>query len=146
MSVNKYIEKHLNQKVLNSQSIGTGLFSAYKVELDSKETVFIKLQDNANNELINEGLELELLGETLHTPKVLGSCEHSLILQWIESANNPNTQVQLGTQLAKLHQQTTDYFGFIFDNKIGQTPQYNATGKTLIAGLIFFGNIDYSFK
>ncbi len=131
MSVDKYIEKHLNQKVLSSKSIGTGLFSAYKVKLENGESVFIKYQSQANNELINEGRELQLLGKTVHTPKVLGSCEHSLILEWVESTNNPNTQLQLGVQLGKLHQQKSKYFGFEFDNKIGQTPQYNAVGKNI---------------
>jgi fructosamine-3-kinase len=29
----------------------------------------------------------------------------------------------MGIELAKLHQNTAQYFGFEFDNKIGQTPQ-----------------------
>ncbi len=138
MSINFYIEKHLNQKVLKSQSIGTGLFKAYKVILDDNTKAFIKYQEQADNQLINEAKELLLLGKTIHTPTVLGSCEHSLILEWVESANNSNLQIQLGAQMAKLHRQKSSYFGFEFDNKIGQTPQYNAPGKSINSWEEFF--------
>ncbi len=138
MSIDLYIEKHLNQKVLKSQPIGTGLFEAYQVTLNDNSQVFIKYQQQANNQLINEGKELSLLGKTIHTPEVLGSCEYSLILEWVDSVKNPNLQIQLGAQIAKLHQQKASYFGFEFDNKIGQTPQYNAVGKNVDSWMEFF--------
>jgi fructosamine-3-kinase len=45
--------------------------------------------------------------------------------QWIDIAHNPKVQTKMGIELAKLHQNTAQYFGFEFDNKIGQTPQPN---------------------
>jgi len=131
MSIEIHIEKHLNQKVVNKQSVGTGLFEAYKVQLNNGQSVFIKHQSDDNQRLVHEGEELILLGKTIHTPKVLGSCKHCLILEWIETSHNLNVQSQMGIELAELHQNTCDYFGFGFDNKIGQTPQLNAVGKNI---------------
>ncbi|KAA0444240.1 MAG: fructosamine kinase family protein, partial [Candidatus Thioglobus sp.] len=138
MSVELYIESHLNQQVASKQSVGTGLFSAYKITLESGQKVFIKTQDNPNQQLINEGRELSLLTQIIHTPKVLASSENCLILEWIDTGKNPNTQVQMGFELAKLHQNNSSYFGFEFDNKIGQTPQPNAVGKKIVDWAEFY--------
>ncbi len=138
MLVEAHIEKHLGHKVKHQQSVSTGLFAAHQVGLDNGEKVFIKTQTTANQQLINEGKELSLLGKTIHTPKVLGSCEHCLILEWIETANNPNHQTKMGLELAKLHQNTTEYFGFAFDNKIGQTPQLNGVNQNISNWAAFY--------
>lgn len=74
---------------------------------------------------------MALLGKTIHTPKVLGSCEYCLILEWIDNKDNPKLQIQMGIELAKLHQNTEQYFGFEFDNKIGQTPQPNGVNQNI---------------
>lgn len=126
MSLDQGIAKHLGSEIVSRHAIGTGLFDAYQLQLSDGSTVFAKHQSQANQELINEGRELALLGQFVPTPKVLGSDEQLLILEWIESAHNPNVQQQLGEQLATLHRQHQDHFGFAFDNKIGQTPQHNA--------------------
>ncbi|CAB5506781.1 hypothetical protein AZO1586R_2152 [Bathymodiolus azoricus thioautotrophic gill symbiont] len=131
MFVESHIEKHLRQQVTHKQSISTGLFEAYQIILDSGERVFIKVQTKANQQLISEGKELALLGKTIHTPKVLGSCEYCLILEWIDNKDNPKLQIQMGIELAKLHQNTEQYFGFEFDNKIGQTPQPNGVNQNI---------------
>lgn len=131
MSVEKFIQKHLGKNIKSVHSIGSSLFSANKVVLEDGSKVFIKTQQTPNQSLIQEAYELNLLRESVNTPKVLGSCEYSLILQWIESGNNPYAQSQLGTQLANLHQNHSQYFGFDFDNKIGTTPQINAVGKSV---------------
>lgn len=138
MSAELHIEKHLNQTLVNKQSVSTGLFDAYKVTLDNARHVFIKYQSSANQQLLLEGSALCLLGKTIHTPKILGYCEHCLILEWIETAHNVNIQSQMGVELAKLHQNTHDYFGFEFDNHIGQTPQYNGVGKHISDWSVFF--------
>ncbi|RUM83759.1 MAG: fructosamine kinase, partial [Candidatus Thioglobus sp.] len=123
MSIEAHIEQHLGLSIINKQSVSTGLFSAYQVTLSDGNTVFIKHQSNPNQQLINEGRELTLLGKTIHTPTVLSSCEHCLILEWVDIKHNSNMQSQMGLALAELHKNTSDYFGFEFDNKIGKTPQ-----------------------
>lgn len=47
MSAELHIEKHLNQTLVNKQSVSTGLFDAYKVILDNARHVFIKYQSSA---------------------------------------------------------------------------------------------------
>ncbi len=131
MSIEAHIKQHLNLGVVSKQSVGTGLFSAYKVVLSDGSSVFIKHQSNPNQQLANEGRELTLLRKTIHTPAVLSSCEYCLILEWIDTTHNSNMQSQMGLELAKLHQNTGDYFGFEFDNKIGQTPQPNGVGNNI---------------
>ena len=131
VSIESHIQQHLNRQVAHKQSVSTGLFEAYQVTLNNGQKVFIKVQTQPNQQLINEGRELALLGKTIHTPKVLGSCEQCLILEWIDTSDNPSIQAQMGLELAKLHKNTTQYFGFEFDNKIGQTPQPNAVNKKL---------------
>ncbi|MCH9746141.1 MAG: fructosamine kinase family protein [Proteobacteria bacterium] len=131
MSVEAYIKQHLKQAVVRKQSVGTGLFLADKVLLANNQTVFVKHQSRKNQQLILEGQELNLLGKIIHAPKVLASDEHCLILEWIEVKHNPNLQSQMGIELAQLHQNTQPFFGFDFDNKIGQTPQPNAVGEKI---------------
>ncbi len=36
------------------------------------------------------------------------------MLEWIETTHNANIQSQMGVELARLHQNTHDYFGFEF--------------------------------
>ncbi len=68
-------------------------------------------QSNPNQQFIQQEKELQLLGKTITTPKVLGCCEYYLILEWINESLNPNLQSQAGTALAYLHQNTHDYWG-----------------------------------
>ncbi|RUM77034.1 MAG: fructosamine kinase, partial [Candidatus Thioglobus sp.] len=131
MSIEAHIEQHLGLSIINKQSVSTGLFSAYQVTLSDGNTVFVKYQSNPNQQLINEGRELALLGKTIHTPAVLGSCKHCLILEWIDITHNSNMQSKMGLALAELHQNTSDYFGFGFDNKIGKTPQLNGVDQNI---------------
>lgn len=131
MLLKPHIEKHLGRKVSHKRSVGTGLFAAHQATLDNGDTVFIKTQTKPNQQLINEGKELNLLRGTIHTPKVLGSCQHCLILEWIETSNHPKLQAQMGLELAKLHQNTAKYFGFSFDNKIGCTSQPNGVNQNI---------------
>ena len=72
-----------------------------------------------------------MLGNTIQTPKVLASCEHCLILEWINEYQIENTQIQVGKSLAALHRVTQDYFGFNTNNHIGSTDQLNAPSKHL---------------
>lgn len=131
MSIGPHIEQHLNQKIVNTQSVSTGLFEAYQVKLINGDKVFVKYQQHANQQLALEAETLILLGNIIHTPKVLASCEHCLILEWIDTSHNSNLQSQIGLELATLHQNTADYFGFHVDNTIGQTSQPNAVGKKI---------------
>lgn len=131
MLLNQLIQQHLGQQIKSSDPISTGIFNAYQVTLANGKMVFIKYQNNSNDLLIKEARELTLLSQFIKTPAVLISTQYCLILEWIESSYNPHTQSQLGEQLANLHQQKSTYFGFEFDNKIGDTFQPNAADKKI---------------
>ena len=146
MYLDELIQEHTLQEINTYQSISTGLFDSYKVNLKNKSSVFIKVQNNSNNDLIHEAEELRMLREHVNTPKVIASTNRCIILEWIEQSYNPSIQKELGRSLSELHLKHNDYFGFIFDNKIGSTPQKNATKITLRTGLISTGNIVLNFK
>jgi len=138
MSIEDHIKCHINQVAINTVSVSTGIFEAYKVKLESGKSIFIKYQHNSNNQLINEATELNLLAKSINTPSILGCCDQCLILEWIEESYNKNSHLQAGLSLAKLHKNTAKYFGFNFDNKIGQTDQVNGVGERITDWSEFF--------
>jgi len=146
MHLDELIQEHTHLEINTFQSIGTGLFDSYKVNLKNNSNVFIKIQNNSNNDLIHEAEELRILGEHVNTPKVIASTNHCIILEWIEQSYHPSIQRELGRSLSELHLKHSDYFGFIFDNKIGSTPQNNATKKNIENWADFFWNYRIKFQ
>lgn len=146
MYLDELIQEHTHQEINTYQSIGTGLFDSYKVNLKNNSNVFIKIQNNSNNDLIHEAEELRILGKHVNTPKVIASTNHCIILEWIEQSYNPSIQKELGRSLSELHLKHNDYFGFIFDNKIGSTPQNNAIKKNIDNWADFFWNYRIKFQ
>ena len=146
MYLDELIQEHTHQEINTYQSIGTGLFDSYKVNLKNNSNVFIKIQNNSNNDLIHEAEELRILGKHVNTPKVIASTNHCIILEWIEQSYNPSIQKELGRSLSELHLKHNDYFGFIFDNKVGSTPQNNATKKNIDNWADFFWNYRIKFQ
>jgi len=146
MYLDELIQEHTHQEINTYQSIGTGLFDSYKVNLKNNSNVFIKIQNNSNNDLIHEAEELRILGEHVNTPKVIASTNHCIILEWIEQSYNPSIQKELGRSLSELHLKHNDYFGFIFDNKIGSTPQKNATKKNIKNWADFYWSYRIKFQ
>ncbi|MEK9575005.1 MAG: fructosamine kinase family protein [Gammaproteobacteria bacterium] len=146
MYLDELIQEHTHQEINTYQSIGTGLFDSYKVNLKNNSNVFIKIQNNSNNDLIHEAEELRILGEHVNTPKVIASTNHCIILEWIEQSYNPSIQKELGRSLSELHLKHNDYFGFIFDNKIGSTPQKNATNKNIKNWADFYWSYRIKFQ
>ena len=68
--------------------------------------------------------------QTIYAPEVithgLEEGQAFLVLEYIEEGrNSSNGQVNLGTQLARLHRVSQPYFGWSTDNCIGATPQPN---------------------
>ena len=140
------IEQHLNHSIISKNSIGTGIFEAYKITLSNGQTYFVKYQSTSSQQLINEANMLRTLGGTIYTPKVLASCKHCLILEWIEERFKQSNQAQLGRDLASLHRITQDYYGFNVDNHIGTTPQLNASDKHINNWIDFFWNYRLLFQ
>jgi len=146
MYLDDLIQMHTHQEINTHQPICTGLYDSYKVNLKNGSSVFIKIQSNSNNDLIHEAEELRIIGKYVNTPKIIASTNNCIILEWIQQSNHPFTQKELGRSLSELHMKHNDYFGFIFDNKIGSTPQYNATKKNIKNWADFFWNYRIKFQ
>ena len=152
MSIEQHIESHLNCKVIDKKTISTGETSSFKISTSTDLSIFAKYQDIENNNLINQASELVLLSESLDTPKVLGFSKNFLLLEWIETSHNSNHQAEIGKVLSNLHKRTNQYFGFDYDNTIGEMPQYNAINQSVTSWSYFFWEyrllfqIKYAFK
>ena len=138
MSIDKHIEHNLSCKVINKKRISSGETSSFKILTNTGLSIFAKYQDNKNNNLINQANELILLSEIVNTPKVLGFSKNCLLLEWIETSHNSNHQNEIGRDLANLHKHTNKYFGFDYDNTIGEMPQYNAINQSITSWNYFF--------
>ncbi len=138
MSIDQHIESYLGFKVIDKKTISTGEISSFKILTSTGLNIFAKYQDVGNNNLINQASELVLLSESMDTPKVLGFSKYCLLLEWIEKNHNSNHQAEIGAALAKLHKCTNQYFGFDYDNTIGEMPQYNAVNQSITSWSYFF--------
>ena len=146
MSIDQHIESHLNCKVSDKKTISTGETSTFKILTNSGLSIFAKYQNSKNNNLIKQASELILLSESMNTPKVLGFSENCLLLEWIETNHNNNNQAEIGKALANLHKRTNQYFGFDYDNTIGEMPQYNAVKQSITSWSYFFWEYRLSFQ
>jgi len=138
MSLEQHIESHLSCKVIDKKTISAGETSSFKILTSTGLSIFAKYQDFENNNLINQASELVLFSQSMNTPKVLGFSKNCLLLEWIETSHNINHQAEIGKNLANLHKCTNQYFGFDYDNTIGEMPQYNAVNKSITSWNIFF--------
>ena len=129
MSIDQYIQYQLGCKVIDKITISTGETSCFKIITSTGSSIFAKYQDIENNNLINQASELLLLSESMETPKVLAFSKNCLLLEWIETSHNRDYQAEIGKVLANLHKRTNQYFGFNYDNTIGEMPQYKAINK-----------------
>jgi len=152
VSIDQHIESHLGCKVSVKKTISTGKTSSFKILTSSDLSIFAKYQDIENNNLINQASELILLSKYMNTPKVLGFSKKCLLLEWIETSHKSNHQAEIGKVLANLHKRTNKYFGFDYDNTIGEMPQYNAVNQSITSWSYFFWEyrllfqIKYSLK
>ena len=152
MSIDQHIKSHLGCKVSNKKTISTRETSSFKILTSTGLSIFAKYQDIENNNLINQASELVLLSESMNTPKVLGFSKNCLLLEWIETSHNSNHQAEIGKVLSNLHKRTNQYFGFDYDNTIGEMPQYNAINQSVTSWSYFFWEyrllfqIKYAFK
>ena len=138
MSIEQLIESQLGCKISDKKVISTGVTSSFKILTSTGLSIFAKYQEIENNNLINQASEIYLLRESMETPKVLGFSKNCLLLEWIEASHNSNYQKEIGEIMANLHRRTNKYFGFDYDNTIGEMPQYNAVKKSITSWSYFF--------
>jgi len=138
MSIDQHIKSQLGCKVIDKKTISNGETSSFKILTSTGLSIFAKYQNIENDNLINQASELILLSENINTPKVLGFSKKCLLLEWIETSQNSNHQAKIGKVLANLHKRTNQFFGFEYDNTIGEMPQYNAIKQSVTSWSFFF--------
>ena len=146
MSIDQHVESHLDCKVIDKKTISNSKTSSFKILTSTGLSIFAKYQDFENDNLINQASELVLLSSSMPTPKVLGISKKCLLLEWIETSHNINHQAEIGKVLANLHKRTNKYFGFDYDNTIGEMPQYNAVNQSITSWSYFFWEYRLSFQ
>ncbi|GAA3598283.1 fructosamine kinase family protein [Flavivirga amylovorans] len=141
--MNNDLKIHLSHILKESITVvspvhGGDISSAYKVKT-SNNSYFLKLNSSTNAAKMfqTEAYGLQIINEanTIKTPKVL-ACDifqnsSFLLMEFIESKlPSSRDYINLGNQLAQLHQCTSDKFGLDHDNFIGSLPQSNKPNRT----------------
>jgi fructosamine-3-kinase len=121
-------EKYSGSRIKSVHSLSGGCISnAYKIELESGTTAFLKTNPDGDM-FIKEANGLRELAKAgaIRVPEVI-YCERDFILmQYIAQGNrSKNFFKDFGVNFARLHQFKGDSFGFYEDNFIGSTVQKN---------------------
>jgi len=130
------IEQYTSSKLTNPKLIAIGggsINDAYHLQ-SSNQSYFIKLNKSHLAFMFEaeaRGLEEIKALNCIRVPNVIchGQTDtHSyLVLEYIElSSPSEQSSKRLGTQLAKLHQHSQNFYGWHIDNTIGSTPQDNS--------------------
>lgn len=131
----QHIESATRQpfKLLKAQPLtGGDINAAYRLQAENR-SFFVKLNRSDQLAMFEaEALGLEALTQTqtIRVPKLIvcgKTTDHAfLVLEYIALNNlNSRSEQLLGQQLAQLHLQQQDYFGWHRDNTIGSTAQIN---------------------
>ncbi|MBT4837101.1 MAG: fructosamine kinase family protein [Methylococcales bacterium] len=115
----------------DSLSVGGGCINtAYKIS-NGKKSYFIKFNHVDKIDMFvaeQHGLQQIIDSQTINAPQpiVTGITQQNayIILEYIKFSNG-SCQTDLGKQLAKMHQQTQNKFGWHINNTIGSTEQIN---------------------
>ena len=134
-----YISKTLNAKILKPKPLSGGDINAVYLLEGIEKKLVIKINDAQRfpGMFLQEKLGLEALRKTnvIDVPKPIGTGifneESYLILEYKTLGKKDKRFAEIfGEQLAALHTNTQDQFGFQDDNYIGSLPQYNNKEKT----------------
>lgn len=136
------IERHTSTKITAAQLTkisGGSINDAYQLQ-SNNQAYFIKLNKPHLAFMFEaeaQGLEEMNALNCVRIPNVIcygQTQEHSyLVLEHIElSSLHGKASKRLGTQLAKLHQHSQDFYGWHIDNTIGSTPQSNSRSHNWI--------------
>lgn len=132
----QYIEAQSGSRIRNSSPVGGGCISnTARLEFGSGERAFLKWTtagEQPHALLAEEARSLRAIGstQTVRVPEVLNGGEAGgfgwLLLEWLEpGSTTAASQAALGRQLAALHHQQSDGYGWPDDNFIGSLPQSN---------------------
>jgi len=139
----QHIESSTHQpfKLLKAQPLAGGdINAAYRLQAANR-SFFVKLNSPdrlAMFEAEAAGLEAITHSQTIRVPKLIvcgKTADHAfLVLEYVVLNKLDNRSEQLlGQQLAQLHMQKQDYFGWHRDNTIGSTAQVNGRYRDWIS-------------
>lgn len=128
--VQSWCEDHRYGAIESIQSVSGGCINDGAVVLTAEgNSFFVKTNPSAPPDMFPreaEGLRALNVDDGPKVPRVFHADDHFIILENLNPASRkPDYWPQFGRQLAHLHQQTNDRFGFPHDNYIGSTPQVN---------------------
>ena len=130
--ISNIIEQSLNSPVDTVRSVhGGDINQAAKLTIADGRVFFVKWNAQSPDSMFEtESKGLQLLasaGTALQVPKVFIQDEGFLVLEWIdEGTAKQNTAYNFGVELAKLHKNSTKYFGLDHNNFIGKLHQSNS--------------------
>lgn len=124
----------INEPIKTYHAVSGGdINEAYYVHTASEE-FFVKLNQNATAEFFafeKRGLDAIEQSNTIAVPQVYGvvtepdSNVPMLWLKWVEGSRKPDTDMQLGEQLAQMHQTTQAQYGLDGKSYVGSLEQHN---------------------
>lgn len=121
----------------NTQAIGGGCINAaYRLGSDGRD-FFVKLNRAEHVDMFTaemKGLQMLVATQTVRVPQTIchgvAADRAYLVLEYLPlQAMNSSAQTQLGDQLARLHAIEQPYFGWIQNNTLGTTAQYNTPSQ-----------------
>jgi fructosamine-3-kinase len=129
-----HIEKTLNCKITSSGSVGGGCINdAETIFTNDGRTYFLKKNFHTPDDMFFKeanGLRELKKAKTIRVPEVILVDKHFILLEQINSGKKSGTfDEDFGRAFARLHQFTSDSFGFFEDNYIGSTPQKNIASE-----------------
>ncbi|WP_269525813.1 fructosamine kinase family protein [Coraliomargarita parva] len=125
-------------KCSSSRHAGGGCINDARILSDGTRRYFVKLNTAANYPMFEaeaEGLKAILASRSICAPRpvTLGSAQGRafIAMEALELTGSASGDWSaMGTQLAAMHRQTADRFGWHRDNTIGSTPQSNRRHDT----------------
>jgi len=128
------IEDILKSSVKSMESISGGCISeSYKLETNSGETFFLKLnKNNPKDMFVKEahGLNELYKAKTIRVPQAVHSDDSFILIEYIKPGNKSiNFYRDFGRKFAEMHKYYGENFGFYEDNYIGSNIQVNLPGE-----------------
>lgn len=126
----KYIEKELNCKIVSSKSVSGGCINdAQTITTSDDRKYFLKLNYHSAKDMFYKeanGLRELKRAKAIRVPDVVLVDTNFILLEHINIGRKSKTfDEDFGRSFAKMHQFTSEHFGFYEDNYIGSTPQRN---------------------
>lgn len=124
------IEKELNCKIVSSRNVGGGCINdAQTITTADKRQFFLKQNFHSAKDMFFKeanGLKELKKAAAIRVPEVVLVDTNFILLEQINTGKKSHTfDEDFGRSFARLHQYTSEYFGFYEDNYIGSTPQKN---------------------